>query len=113
MININIKKPARPATPEIHEEWTSERIRESFGGDPDCLVIKLLDLCEEQSTEITALKSRIRECEKDFVSYSQNHDKNSEEISRLQRQLADCSQLHKETKEKVLQAVGMHEIKKN
>lgn len=112
-ISINIKIPARPATPERLEEWTAEKIRELFGEDPDCLVMKLLDLCEMQSTEILTLKNQIRECEKDFLNYSRTNERSTGEIEKLQNQLADCAQSQRETREKILQAVGIHEIKKH
>jgi|688.fasta_scaffold1389573_2 hypothetical protein len=112
-INVSTKTPARPASPEIQEEWTSERIRETFGADPDCLVMKLLELCETQAAEIFSMSVRIRECEKDFLSYSQTYERIHIETERLRNQLSQCVQNSTETREQILKAVGIHEVKKN
>jgi hypothetical protein len=113
MINISVKIPAKPATPESLEEWTSEKIRLQFGNEPEGLVMRLLDLCETQATEILALKNMIRECETDFLNYSRNSERSTEEITKLQNKLNDCNELHKETRDKILGAIGIHEIKKH
>ena len=113
MINISVKTPAKPATPESFEEWTSEKIRLTFGDEPEGLLMRLLDLCEKQATEILALKNMIRECETDFLNYSRNSERSTEEIARLQKQLNDCNELHRDTRDKILGAIGIHEIKKH
>jgi len=111
MITISVKTPAKPATPESYEEWTSEKIRIKFGNDPEGILMKLLDLCERQATEIVALNSMIRECEKDFLNYSRNSERSTEEILKLQKQIDDCNEYNKNTRDKILGAIGIHEIK--
>ena len=105
MININIKKPA---TPESIEEWTSEKIRLQFGNEPEGLVMRLLLLCETQAVEILALKNMIRECETDFLNYSRNSERSTEEIASLQKQLKECNKLQKDTIDKIIGAIGYH-----